>query len=717
MTTFNTGNPIGSKDPRDLYDNAENLDTFVNSKTKLMSPDRLGVPRKTYYGIEQDAQAVLDSAEAIRDNLGFFPPIDYASGLSVETTNFTVNHEGVVYAAKPSAVPFTTGAWDETKWYPIQNLLHQRNLLVFATYAEASAAAATLPDGQLVDAVVNEATIRYVVAAGALVQIPEREGDGPLNVRKFITSQIDGTTSNQSGIVAAVAAAFASGADLYWPRGTYVSDANIPDFWNVNHIGPGVIKRGATTWFITPRVSTHTNEMFCSPTAGLSSNDGLTADFPCSVATAFSSRLRLLGDKAAKGQWRIRWLGAGEANGVTLTGLPYFGQALQIWGEDAPDYGELPSKWDGTSASASYAIRINHGNTALAFDFRNIEFINWQKAVGNSGAISNDDRMRAEVWNCKFTNTDIGIWVLQSYIRVRKSTFTNCRTWGVNASYLSYGNIGLTGDDNGNKFIRCGVSVSVARNSVAYVENNDFDEIIDRAVEVNKQSRVRERGNRYNSWATSVGSLPAVLYATEGGLFNNDNNQGLPSVFNLPLSNERPAYRSSVNSTHWHLQRYGALCLHQRKIIDATYTDSERTLVPAADPLVIPSYALYSPSFKLVFEITFSLSAGKTVGFDIAGAGSSTAARIAYVTLPAAASTTIHKVIISVTKIAGSNMTVDVECPLLNYYVYGVSTEASLSQSSVREAADTMKTFRLYVTPGAEAGSVIVRRLESWIQI
>lgn len=167
MTTYHTGNPIGSKDPRDLYDNAENLDTFVNSKTKLMSPDRLGAPRKTYYGIEQDAQAVLDSAEAIRDNLGFFPPIDYESGLSVENTNFTVNHEGVVYAAQPGAVPFTTGAWDETKWYPIQNLLNQRNLLVFGTYAEASAAAATLPDGQRIDVMSEQK--RYRTESGALV--------------------------------------------------------------------------------------------------------------------------------------------------------------------------------------------------------------------------------------------------------------------------------------------------------------------------------------------------------------------------------------------------------------------------------------------------------------------------------------------------------------------------------------------------------------------
>lgn len=64
MTTYNTGNPIGSKDPRDLYDNAENLDVLVNDKSKLSHPDRLGVERKTWHGMEQE----FDADQAVREN-------------------------------------------------------------------------------------------------------------------------------------------------------------------------------------------------------------------------------------------------------------------------------------------------------------------------------------------------------------------------------------------------------------------------------------------------------------------------------------------------------------------------------------------------------------------------------------------------------------------------------------------------------------------------
>ena len=50
MTTYNTGNPIGSSAAKDLYDNAENLDVAINSATTLSWRDRLGVLRPTVAG-------------------------------------------------------------------------------------------------------------------------------------------------------------------------------------------------------------------------------------------------------------------------------------------------------------------------------------------------------------------------------------------------------------------------------------------------------------------------------------------------------------------------------------------------------------------------------------------------------------------------------------------------------------------------------------------
>jgi hypothetical protein len=52
MTTYNTGNPIGSTDARDRLDNSENLDLAVNSLSQTFV-DRLGVTRDTLEGIYQ----------------------------------------------------------------------------------------------------------------------------------------------------------------------------------------------------------------------------------------------------------------------------------------------------------------------------------------------------------------------------------------------------------------------------------------------------------------------------------------------------------------------------------------------------------------------------------------------------------------------------------------------------------------------------------------
>jgi hypothetical protein len=65
MTTYNTGNPLGSVDVKDLYDNSQNLDELVNSQTKLSEPDRLGVARKTWKGMETEFSESQTNREAV----------------------------------------------------------------------------------------------------------------------------------------------------------------------------------------------------------------------------------------------------------------------------------------------------------------------------------------------------------------------------------------------------------------------------------------------------------------------------------------------------------------------------------------------------------------------------------------------------------------------------------------------------------------------------
>lgn len=166
MTIYNTGNPIGSTEVKDLYDNAQNFDTLANTTTQESVPDRRGVPRMTLHGFEQEAKRRFESIK-------FQPPIPYAPGIEVTTSSLTVDYLGVIYYALPSALPFTTGAWNPAQWSPLQNTNPGNDLLVFDDYASASAAAATLPDGQRIEIEADEQhdgrRTRNVVNGGAVV--------------------------------------------------------------------------------------------------------------------------------------------------------------------------------------------------------------------------------------------------------------------------------------------------------------------------------------------------------------------------------------------------------------------------------------------------------------------------------------------------------------------------------------------------------------------
>ena len=75
MSFYNTGNPVPSIDPRDLDDNAKHVDELVNSTLDTFV-DRMGVERRTLFGIEHDADAII-----LRDELANLSNLAKGAGL------------------------------------------------------------------------------------------------------------------------------------------------------------------------------------------------------------------------------------------------------------------------------------------------------------------------------------------------------------------------------------------------------------------------------------------------------------------------------------------------------------------------------------------------------------------------------------------------------------------------------------------------------------
>ncbi|HBD11004.1 MAG TPA: hypothetical protein DCZ13_02585 [Porticoccaceae bacterium] len=125
MTTYNTGNPLGSTSPKDLYDNAENLDELVNSTTKETHPDRFGVDRKTWHGMETEFDAdqadraaefaafLADSGYVGTGTGGAFEDYDADGPLTITAYNEIFTKDGEFYRAKAgTTLPYTTtGTW------------------------------------------------------------------------------------------------------------------------------------------------------------------------------------------------------------------------------------------------------------------------------------------------------------------------------------------------------------------------------------------------------------------------------------------------------------------------------------------------------------------------------------------------------------------------------------------------------------------------------
>ncbi|TYD76600.1 hypothetical protein DJ519_30880, partial [Klebsiella michiganensis] len=121
MSTYKTGNPLGSAAVKDLFDNAENLDFALNSLTALIWTDRLGKTRCSFFGMESAFVTQLTSQESrfntFIQSSGYQIVGDYTAGpLTITEYNQLIRYNNELYKLTAATdIPFTTaGNTDET---------------------------------------------------------------------------------------------------------------------------------------------------------------------------------------------------------------------------------------------------------------------------------------------------------------------------------------------------------------------------------------------------------------------------------------------------------------------------------------------------------------------------------------------------------------------------------------------------------------------------
>ena len=102
MTKYNTGNPVGSADPRDLFDNSAVADNLVTGKASAYN-DRLGKSRKSWQGMEDEFAAFIAAS-------GYEFVGDYAAGIEITGYNQLVRDTGGEFwrVSGSTNLPYTT---------------------------------------------------------------------------------------------------------------------------------------------------------------------------------------------------------------------------------------------------------------------------------------------------------------------------------------------------------------------------------------------------------------------------------------------------------------------------------------------------------------------------------------------------------------------------------------------------------------------------------
>ncbi|MCU6669902.1 glycoside hydrolase family 55 protein [Enterobacteriaceae bacterium H4N4] len=111
MTKYATNNPLGSTDPKDLFDNSQNLDFAANDITQAIWKDRFGRGRQTFWGMEERFNLFIQ-------NSGYKVIGDYTSGpLVITEYNQLIRYQDEFWKlTAATSLPFTTSGNNSASW-------------------------------------------------------------------------------------------------------------------------------------------------------------------------------------------------------------------------------------------------------------------------------------------------------------------------------------------------------------------------------------------------------------------------------------------------------------------------------------------------------------------------------------------------------------------------------------------------------------------------
>lgn len=236
------------------------------------------------------------------------------------------------------------------------------------------------------------------------------------NVQADFGALGDGSSDDTTEVAAAVAAAYAAGARLYWPAGTYVTTASIPNLHDVRHEGAGAIKRGSDTFYVAPR-SSQANTLYVAA-SGTTGSDGLSSSQPMDIGT---DTWDFLSDALANygpvldGTWRIK-LAAGTYPGGYVHPRYLHGRNFVYFEGPTQGHPNVPTAIIDKATSASETVGMSFFDGILV-DLKDIKF---------TGAFAECVSLSRNVY-CWFRNVHCGADGSSNYPVIGWTIENHCR--------------------------------------------------------------------------------------------------------------------------------------------------------------------------------------------------------------------------------------------------------------------------------------------------
>lgn len=337
-------------------------------------------------------------------------------------------------------------------------------------------------------------------------------GDLVLNVKDY-GAVGNGTTYDNIPVQNALADAKAKGASLYWPAGTYALTLNQPDFWDVPHLGEGVLRRSGQNHYITPRSvndAHQRNIIYVDGTNGADTNDGLSSGFPIkSLATLDTKVLSNLGNRAHSGEWRVDLRG-------TIVGGRFFGFNTKfteplVFSGEALDVNGAPV----TTVQYDAGVGNIQGmwfETSTQITVERVRFVGF-RSNGLGYGVGLKGPAKLLVRSTVADDCDCGF----AGINQCDATFENCTATNCSFGYKAQYNSAVTWD--ACTASACQTGFYTTRNSVTHLDYSTVQDCTYAGMRTDMASRCISLQSHYKRNAVAVHAMGVSQWANSGSFF------------------------------------------------------------------------------------------------------------------------------------------------------------------------------------------------------